>query len=349
MASIRREGPYYKIYFYYGNKLHKKSLKTSSKKVAEQIKRKIEDELAAGKFRLENYFQLDITLADFLAEAAQYSQNNKSRTTYEREKIIYRNFLNFCGNILLANVSLKLIEAYKEHLLKHKGFKPSGVNIELRHLSAAFSLAVKYEYLPKNPFKQMTKLKVPKKKPIFLTPEQAATLLNHTRGRSIYQHIFIALHTGARVSEICNLKWEDVDLKNRTVKFFGKGSKERTVPIPEGLREFLSRLERGSEFVVTGSRNTKEIARQFREYADQVGLERFTFHNLRDTYASWLVQRSVNLKVIQELLGHESIQTTLIYAHLAPDSRFAAVKAIDEQLLNLNRSDENLFEEKDPE
>lgn len=85
-------------------------------------------------------------------------------------------------------------------------------------------------------------------------------------------------------------------------------------------------------FVVTGSRDPKEISRQFRGYADQVGLQRFTFHNLRDTYASWLVQRGVNLKIIQELLGHESIHTTLIYAHLAPDSRFSAVKVIDEQL-----------------
>jgi integrase len=77
---------------------------------------------------------------------------------------------------------------------------------------------------------------------------------------------------------------------------------------------------------MTGSRLRGEISRQFRGYADQVGLKNFTFHNLRDTYASWLVQKGINLKVIQELLGHDAIQTTMIYAHLAPgDKRQAAI------------------------
>ena len=67
----------------------------------------------------------------------------------------------------------------------------------------------------------------------------------------------------------------------------------------------------------------------FRLIADKAELHEFTFHNLRDTYASWLVQQGVSLKIIQELLGHESIQTTLIYAHLAPDSRMVAAEVID--------------------
>ncbi len=52
---------------------------------------------------------------------------------------------------------------------------------------------------------------------------------------------------------------------------------------------------------------------------------------LKDTYASWPVQSGANLKVIQDLLGHESIQTTLIYAHLSPDSRIAAVNLLDDK------------------
>jgi site-specific recombinase XerD len=63
-----------------------------------------------------------------------------------------------------------------------------------------------------------------------------------------------------------------------------------------------------------------------------MGLTEITFHNLRDTYASWLVQNGTNLKIIQELSGHEDISTTLVYAHLAPESIFQAVKVLNEVL-----------------
>ncbi len=79
---------------------------------------------------------------------------------------------------------------------------------------------------------------------------------------------------------------------------------------------------------MTGSRLRGEISRQFRVYADQLGLKNFTFHNLRDTYASWLVQKGINLKVIQELLGHDAIQTTMIYDKLAPANKCQAAKVI---------------------
>ena len=77
---------------------------------------------------------------------------------------------------------------------------------------------------------------------------------------------------------------------------------------------------------------TMHISKKFRHYADKIDLKEFTFHNLRDTYASWLVQQGLNLKIIQQLLGHESISTTLIYAHLAPDNITQAVKILDNLL-----------------
>lgn len=97
----------------------------------------------------------------------------------------------------------------------------------------------------------------------------------------------------------------------------------------EHLYEFFKSRLQQKGFVVTSKALAADVTRQFRKYADRINLHYFTFHNLRDTYASWLVQKGINLKIIQELLGHESIQTTLIYAHLAPDNRFQAVKVID--------------------
>ena len=140
----------------------------------------------------------------------------------------------------------------------------------------------------------------------------------------------IALYTGARISEICRLEWEDIDLKNKTVILDGKGRKERRVPIPIILSDYLYRLRHNmsdTKYVLSGTRDRREITREFRKYADECDI-RQTFHNLRDTYASWLVQKGVSLQVVQKLLGHENIRTTMIYAHLAPNNLEDAVSKL---------------------
>lgn len=334
MAFIRKEGKYYKVYFQIGNKKFKRSTKTESKKLADDIRKKIENEIAIGTFRLENYSpRKQITLKDFFKEALDYSQTNKAKRTFEREELIYRNFLKYCDNVPLPNIKVKLIESYKTFMQVEKGFAASGINLELRHLSAAFTLAVSYGYIQSNPFKQVRKVQTPKKKPKFLTQSQAKELLSLTKDRPIYQYIMIALYSGCRISEVCNLKWKDVDFENRIIHIHGKGSKERVVPMPRQLFEFLNIFDRSNGYVVTGTKNISNVTRRFRMYADRIGLYEITFHNLRDTYASWLVQQGLNLKIIQELLGHDSIQTTLIYAHLAPDSKLKVIEIFD-QLLN---------------
>ncbi len=332
MASIVKEGKYYKIYYLYGGKRHKQSLKTSSKKIAEKIKLDIENKIAQDLFNISEYSSNNIKyLLEFFEEAEKYSKVNKAKSSCIRESRVFRNFFAFCGNIPLKTVTPKLIEKYKLHLQEEKGFMASGINIELRHLSSSFSLAVNYSYILENPFKKSKKIKTPKKKPKFLTEKQAKTLLHHTEGRAVYPLIFIALNTGARIAEVCSLKWKNIDLENSMLTLFGKGSKERTIPIPQKLLNYLNNLPKPNEWVIQGGRIPEDKTKQFRKYADQIGLNEFTFHNLRDTYASWLVQSGINLKVIQDLLGHESIQTTLIYAHLSPDSRIAAVKILDDK------------------
>ena len=334
MACIVKEGKNYQIYFYLGKKKFKRSSKTSSKKLADDLRKKIENEIATGIFKLENYSpRRQKSLGEFFEEAIIYSKTNKSERTAEREDLVYNNFKKFCGDIPLYMISVKKIEKYKSFLKDEKKFAPGGINLELRHLSTAFSLAKKYGYIAENPFKMVNKVKVPKKKPKFITPVKAEELLKYTKGRNIFQYIFVALNTGARISEIINMKWEDVHLESMIINIHGKGSKERIVPIPSLLYKFLKKKPKNGEYVMTGCRLRGEIWRQFRKYADDKGLKNITFHNLRDTYASWMVQNGVNLKVIQELLGHESIQTTLIYAHLAPDNKFEAVKVLDKILV----------------
>lgn len=335
MASIHKEGRFY--YLCYRNsegRQRKKSLKTGNKVLAEKLLKEFEAQMAADRFGLELNTGDKLKLKAFLAEALTFSRTNKAPSTVKRDEGIYRQFLAFMGDVHIRKIRPKDLEAYKLHLIE-RGLTPGGVNVQLRHLSAAFGLAVRYDYLAANPFKRVPRLRVPKKKPVFLSSKQARELLTALKGNRLHGIVLIALNTGARLGEILGLRWENVRLnpdqpdEHASIKVFGKGSRERTIPITDTLRAYLKERQQRSGLVVGEKLKVSNISHSFRIAADRQGLTGFTFHNLRDTYASWLVQQGVNLKIIQELLGHSSIQTTMIYAHLTPDARFSAARSLD--------------------
>ena len=325
MAFLRKEGRYYKIYWYQDGKLHKRSARTGNKQIARQILSDIENKLSAQKFNI-NFINGVFSLSDFLDEALEYSKINKSARTVEIEEQIFKKFKKFCGDININRPDTKLIESFKSYL-KSENLEPTTINIYLRHLSSAFSLAVRYKRIPENPFRHVKKLPEQKKQPVFLSREQAEKLMENTKNTYLYDYILTSLYTGARISEICKLKWENVDLENRTIKLMGKGSRERTIPIADRLLSHLKSLEKG-EYVMRGTRNRNEVTRQFRKKADEIGLYNFKFHNFRDTFASWLVQKGRTVQEVRILLGHSSITTTMIYAHLAPSNLKEAIDVL---------------------
>jgi len=173
---------------------------------------------------------------------------------------------------------------------------------------------------------------VPEKKPKYLSKEQIAQLLESTKDKSIYHYILISVNTGARLSEVANLKWNNVNFHQKQILVEGKGAKERYIPMPNNLVEYLKGLKKNGNYVAPGMRSKNRVSRQFRFYADKLGLDDYTFHNLRDTYASRLVQNEMPLTVIKDLLGHDNIKTTLIYARIAPENKIRAIKIMDEML-----------------
>jgi integrase len=205
----------------------------------------------------------------------------------------------------------------------------SGINTNLRHLSSAFSLGVKLGYLSENVFRKIKPIPEAKKYPVFLTKDQGNKLLDSTRGQHIHQYIMIALFTGCRVSEICNLKWSNVNIEEGYIRVIGKGNKERQIPLPNKLINYLREKPRIGTYVISGSRSNIYVAEEFRKAIANLDLKEFRFHDLRHTYASWLAQAGESIQVIKELLGHSSIQTTMIYAHLSQKTLINAVRSLD--------------------
>jgi len=138
--------------------------------------------------------------------------------------------------------------------------------------------------------------------------------------------------TGMRVSELVNLKLADINLDSAFLKCTGKGNKERVIPLGrlalEAIRVYLNRVRnrvqtKAQELLISQQR--KKFSRQslwkiIKQYAKGAHInKRITPHTLRHSFATHLLERGADLRVVQELLGHSDISTTQIYTHISKD------------------------------
>ena len=137
--------------------------------------------------------------------------------------------------------------------------------------------------------------------------------------------------SGVRVSELINIKMKAIDLKNRTIRVFGKGRKERIVMFTKSCQKTLltylnnGPIKYGNDFLFTNAKGDQLTARGveyiLKEIQDKTGLQLGLYpHLFRHTFATHLLEGGADLRVIQELLGHESINTTQVYTHITEES-----------------------------
>lgn len=226
-------------------------------------------------------------------------------------------------------------------------------------LSAALNKAVDLELIRKNPAKQVSLPRVDKQEPHALDAEQAMKLLEEIKDRQCYIPVMIALATGMRRGEVVALRWSDVDLdtgiirvcraavqvKGKVIFKETKTGRSRVVPLPPfAVRELKAhkkrqneqRLLMGNRWQESGLVCTNEdgtpmkpewLSSDFWYFAHKrYGV---SFHDLRHTHASILLQQGVHAKVVQERLGHTDIGMTLnTYSHLIGGMQETAVEAL---------------------
>jgi site-specific recombinase XerD len=156
-----------------------------------------------------------------------------------------------------------------------------------------------------------------------LLDEPAATPLDR-RDHAVLELLYAA---GLRVSELCGLDRDDVDLRGRTLTVLGKGSKQRRLPIHDSAAAALSDwLEHGRgdmsgppEAVFVNRRGSRLGPRDVRRILDRRAASPTHPHALRHTYATHLLDGGADLRVVQELLGHSSLATTQVYTHVSKE------------------------------
>lgn len=205
--------------------------------------------------------------------------------------------------------------------LKKAGYSNKSLNLVVQALRAYF----RFEGLDEEAEK-LKPPKVPRSLPKALTKEEVRKLLSvisplRKRDRLI---VLLLYGTGLRVSELCNLKIKDIDLdRGIAVVRGGKGAKDRMVPIPEPIireiREYLAARKDGSEYLLVEEKrdnkdkiSPKTVWYLLNRYGKKAGV-RVTPHMLRHSFATHMLENGVDIRVIQEILGHSNLSTTQIY------------------------------------
>ena len=176
----------------------------------------------------------------------------------------------------------------------------------------------------------------------YLTRLEAADLIACAESlrSDLADFIRLALHTGCRKNELLTLKWSDVSMERRYILLRPeqtKSNRRRAIPLNKTALQALERLKDGNQtqWVFARRKNGKTGERVkaldwlFRKAVNFAGIEDFRIHDLRHTFASWLVSEGVELVKVRDLLGHTSIKMTERYAHLMPDRLHDAVEILD--------------------
>ncbi|MFC1569123.1 tyrosine-type recombinase/integrase [bacterium] len=177
----------------------------------------------------------------------------------------------------------------------------------------------------------MKPLPVPISAPRYFTELQFQKIIEAIDFIPLKEIVIFAANTGVRISELINLEWTDVNFHKMTIRiankedFHTKSKRERNLPLNEAAYDVLSGLPRKSNYIfcrLDGKKRDKHfICRSFKATLREIGLgDGFSFHSLRHTFASQLVQKGVSLYMVQKLMGHANITTTEIYAYLAPET-----------------------------
>lgn len=210
-----------------------------------------------------------------------------------------------------------------------RGLSPKSVQRRLSAVRSWYQWQLRHGRIAANPAAGIRAPRAPRKLPQVLDPDEAARLVEvptdvplGVRDRALLELFY---SSGLRLSELCGLRWRDLDLADGVVKVLGKGGKQRIVPVGSHARRALGQWQTqsaaGADAHVFPGRNgaitSRAVQLRLKQLAQRQGLfKRVHPHLLRHSFASHVLESSGDLRGVQELLGHADIATTQVYTHL---------------------------------
>ncbi|MCD4718356.1 MAG: tyrosine-type recombinase/integrase, partial [Desulfobacula sp.] len=238
-----------------------------------------------------------------------------------------------CQKLFLQHVNTldkNAVRSYLAHLVR-SGKSKRTVSRKLSSLKAFFEYLVISGQLKVNPADMVPFPKLEKNIPRFLTIDDLFRLLDSIKTETWFDKRNLAMFetfysTGIRVSEMEGLDIEDIDFKSQMIKVFGKGSKERIVPVGKralnAIKNYRAALKESFIPVFVNKNFSRLSARSIRRILDKIVRDcqlnlPVSPHTLRHSFATHMLDSGADLRGIQEILGHVSLSTTQVYTHVS--------------------------------
>ncbi len=272
---------------------------------------------------------------DYITKQKKYSSN-----TYKNYQIDIEEFKDYLikNQADYLSVDYEFIKGYLMFLYDKK-LSRNSVARKLSSLRSFYKYLFNNNVIKINPFKFVSTPKKEKRLPKYLSAEELESLFNTPnittptgqRNRLILEVLYA---TGIRVSELVNINVKDIDFNTKEILILGKGNKERIAEfgdyckeimelfINDGRRKILSKHHKQSDYLIINERGNKITTRGVEELIDQMarisGIKKHVSpHMLRHSFATHLLNNGCDILTVQELLGHESLESTAIYTHVS--------------------------------
>ena len=244
-----------------------------------------------------------------------------------------RDLSDFAQNLEdIHSINRMNINAYVRTLRERK-LAPTSVIRKVASLRGFFKWATSSGILEKNPAATLEQPKTPQRLPKVVSVKEIDEMLHNNL--TPLEHVMMELlySCGLRVSELVNLKLNDIDLSSKYIRCFGKGSKERIIPIGEQAKAMLKEYFPTRDLLIkkynlttknllikdNGHFVTRQDVYNFIHAQGKLIHKNISPHTLRHSFATHLLENGADLRVVQELLGHSDLSTTTIYTHVTDD------------------------------
>lgn len=269
---------------------------------------------------------------NFLNYIKNKNYSNYTINSYNKDLDNFYVYLNQ-NNTEIKKVNYKFLRGYLT-VLYDKKYSKKTIARNISTLKSFFKYLKKENIIKSNPMNLIKTPKIDKKLPKFLNYDDLEKILSIPDtttflGKRNALILELLYSTGVRVSELVNIKLNDIDLSEEKILILGKGNKERYVlfgrKAKEKILDYLKEKMDDSPYLIVNRYGNKISDRGIRKILDSIILEaslsyKISPHTLRHTFATHMLDSGADIEIVRELLGHESLSTTQIYTHVTSES-----------------------------
>lgn len=252
-----------------------------------------------------------------------------SKNTIETYLINFNKYSKYCenNNIDIINVEYIDLLNYLTYLKEKEHYTPKSINTIISMLKSFYNYLLLDGYIENNPTSLLKSPKIPKKLPNYLSEEEISKLFysidtSKNLGKRNYLLLLLLYDTGVRVSELINIRINDIDFENKTIKIIGKGDKERLVYFTsDALAVILDYLrENNKNYLFSNQKGTpitrNEVYNIVVKCCEEAGINKHvTPHMIRHSFATHMIINDADIMSVKTILGHSNVTTTQIYTH----------------------------------